>query len=99
MTWDSFWYEDINRLPFYWQKHQFDVEARNQELWMQGIYMQEAIAAVLDTKHQVKYPEKPHRVTEMTDAEKQAENRRKVERMREQLMEIKRRSDMRRKGE
>lgn len=99
MTWDSFWFEDISRLPFYWQKHQFDVEARNQELWMQGIYMQEAIAAVLDTKHQVKYPDKPHRVTEMTDAEKQAENQRKVERMREQLMEIKRRSDMRRKGE
>lgn len=33
----------------------------------------------------------------MTEAEREEENRRKVEKLREQLMEIKRRSDMRRK--
>lgn len=34
----------------------------------------------------------------MTEAEKEAENKRKVEELRNQLMDIKRRSDTRRKG-
>lgn len=95
MTWDEFWYESIERFPVYWQKHQFDIERRNQELWMQGVYVQEAFAAVEDTKHRFKYPDKPHRITALTDEEKEAEARAKVEKLREQLMEIKRRSDAR----
>ena len=98
MTWDEFWFESIERLPQFWQKHQFDVEARNQELWLQGIYIKEAVDCAMDTKHRAKYPEKPHRITEMTEAEKEAENNRRVEEMRNQLMEIKRRSDARHKG-
>jgi len=97
MTWHEFWYESLDRLAYYWQKYQFDIESRNQELWIQGFYIQEAVAAVLDTKHRVKYPEKPYRITAMTEAEREEENRRKIEKLREQLMEIKRRSDMRRK--
>ena len=99
MSWDEFWNESIDRFRAYWQMHQFNIERRNQELWLQGIYIQSAVAAVLDTKHKVKYPEKPHRITAMTEAEKEAENKRRVERLREQLLEIKRRSDMRHKGE
>ena len=95
MTWDEFWFESLDRLAFFWQKHQFDVEARNQELWMQGIYIQEAVAVVMDTKHMVKYPDKPHRITEMTDAERKADNRRKIERLREFLHAHKQNWDMR----
>lgn len=95
MTWHEFWYESIDRLADYWQKYQFDIESRNQELWLQGMYIREAVASCLSK--QAKYPEKPHRITEMTEAEREEENRRKVEKLREQLMEIKRRSDMRRK--
>ena len=98
MTWYEFWYESIERLPDYWQKHQFEVEARNQELWLQGLYIQQAVACVLDPKHKAKYPEKPYRITAMTEAEKEAENKRKVEELRNRLMDIKRRSDARRKG-
>lgn len=99
MSWDEFWNESIDRFHAYWQMHQFNIERRNQELWLQGLYIQSAVAVVLDAKHKVKYPEKPFRITEMTDAEKEAENKRKVERLREQLLEIKRRSDMRHKRE
>ena len=95
MTWDEFWNESIERLPVYWQMYQFNRERRNEELWMQGIYIQAAVATVLDHKHRVKYPEKPHRLTAMTEAEKEAENKKKVDRFREQLLEIKRRSDAR----
>lgn len=99
MTWQEFWFESIDRLHDYWQKNQFDIERRNEELWLQGLYIQEAVAAVFDTKHRVKYPDKPHRITEKTEAEKETENKRKVEQMREQLMDIKRRWDAKHKGE
>lgn len=98
MTWHDFWFESIDRFHDYWQRYQFDIERRNQELWLQGLYIQEAIAAVMDSKHRVKYPEKPHRITELTEAEREAENKRKIDNLREQLMEIKRRSDARNKG-
>lgn len=62
---------------------------------MQGVYIHAAIASCLDGKGRSKYPEKPYRITEMTDIEREAENKRKVERMREILMEHKRRFDMR----
>ena len=97
MTWEEFWYESLERLPAYWQMHQFNIERRNQELWMQGLYIQEAVASCLSKK--AKYPEKPHRITAMTDEEKEAENQRRVELFKEQLLEIKRRSDARNKRE
>ena len=59
----------------------------------------EALASVNDTKHRVKYPDKPHRLTEMSDVEKEAEKRRRIEEMREQLDEAKRRWDANRKRE
>ena len=93
MTYEEFWFESIDRFYDYWQRYQFDIERRNQELWLQGLYIQGAVAAVLDTKHKVKYPEKPYRITEMTEAEKEIENKRKVERLREHLNEMKRRWD------
>ena len=100
MTYDEFWNESLDRLHDYWQRYQFDIERRNQELWLQGLYIQGAVAAVLDTKHKVKYPEKPYRLTNMTDAEREIENKRKVERLREHLNEMKRRWDTRhKKGE
>lgn len=93
MTYEEFWFESIDRFYDYWQQYQFDIERRNQELWLQGLYIQGAVAAVLDSKHKVKYPEKPYRLTDMTDAEREIENKRKVERLREHLNEMKRRWD------
>ena len=98
MSWDEFWYSSIERLEFYWQKNQFDIERRNQELWLQGLYFRMAVASCLDSKGRSKYPEKPQRITELTDAEREYENKRKVERLREILTEHKRRWDSKQKG-
>lgn len=98
MTYDEFWNGSLERLAVYWQKHQYETEHRNQELWLQGLYIREAIDSAFDTKRRCKYPDKPHRITEMSDVEKEMEAKRKVEQMREQLMEIKRRSDARKGG-
>ena len=97
MTWDEFWYESIDRLWAYWQKHQFAVEQRNQELWLQGLYIRAAVASCLNNKN--KYPDHPQRITQMTEVEQEIENKRKVEQMREQLNELKRRWDANHKGD
>lgn len=89
MTWDEFWNGSLDRLGDYWQANQFSIERRNQELWLLGMYMQAAIASTLNKK--AKYPEKPYRITEMTDEEKEVENKRKVEQFREILNARKRR--------
>lgn len=98
MTWDDFWCGSLDRLGAYWQANQFSIERRNQELWLQGMYIQEAVGAVLDSKHRVKYPDKPYRITEMTDAEREAENQRKIAEMRNALMAHKQRWDSTHKG-
>lgn len=94
MSYDEFWNSSLDRLAAYWQAYQYGIERRNQELWLQGLYIRDAIASCLDKK--VKYPEKPHRITPLTEDEKAAENKRRVEKLREQLLEIQRRSDARR---
>ena len=96
MTWDEFWYESLDRLQAYWQANQFSIERRNQELWLQGLYIRSAVASCMDKKF--KYPERPQRITEMTEDEQAAEDRRKIEHMRAVLAERKRRWDAKHKG-
>ena len=96
MTYDEFWYESLDRLEAYWQKHQYEIEAKNQELWLQGLYNRAAVAASMNKKNN--YPEKPQRITELTEAEQDAENRRKVEELRTMLLTRKRRWQEKQKG-
>lgn len=89
MSYEEFWYSSIERLAFYWQKHQYEIESRNQELWLQGLYIRIAVASCLDSK-KFKYPDKPQRIAELTEIEQEIENKRKIERLRDTLMEHKR---------
>lgn len=98
MSWDEFWNSSLDRLAAYWQANQYNIERRNQELWMQGIYVQAAVASCLAGKGKARYPDKPYRITEMSEIELEMENKRKVEQMREMLMEHKRRWDAKKKG-
>ena len=97
MTWEEFWYSSTERLAFYWQKHQFEIEQRNQELWMQGLYIRIAVASCLDGR-KIKYPEKPQRITDLTEIEQEIENKRKLDQLRDTLMEHKRIWDEKHKG-
>ncbi len=96
MTLDEFWNESIDRFAAYWQKGQYDIERRNQELWMQGAYIKLAIASAFNKKK--KYPDKALRITELSEMEKEAENKRKVEELRQVLMSHKRKWQEKQKG-
>ena len=64
MTYDEFWHESLDRLEAYWQKRQFEIEAKNQEMWLQGLYNRAAIGAALNKKN--KYRHENDVYTEMT---------------------------------
>ena len=97
MSYDEFWNCSIEKLGAYWQANQLNIERKNQELWLQGVYIRAAIASCLDSKGKSKYPERPQRITEMTDAEREEDNRRKVDKLRSFLEEHKKQWDMRKK--
>ena len=92
MSYEEFWYSSIDRLAFYWQKNQFEIERRNQELWMQGLYIRVAVASCLDSA-KIKYPKEPQRITELTELEQEVENQRRLAEFKNMLNERKRRWD------
>jgi hypothetical protein len=93
MSFDDYWTGDIRLALIYREKHYLDIEARNQEMWMQGLYVYDAVATVHYNLNREKRParnymEKPMRITPMTEEEEEAERRqqainerRKFERM------------------
>lgn len=91
MTVDEFW----DGLPIlaksYRELHRLRNEQKNQELWMQGMYVHEAFTAVMSAvlskkgAKPIKYPEQPYRITAKTQKEKAEEKEKIVEDFRRQL--------------
>ena len=100
---DEFWNGDYTMLKFYAERHKIAVEQKNEELWLQGAYFYEAICVALSNAFgkgaKAKYPEKPHRLTELSEEEKELENQKKVEEFRAQLMALGRRFEAKQKQE
>lgn len=97
VSYDEFWNGDYTHLKYYVEKHKLEIERRNQELWLQGLYNYDALTTVISNamaknkSGQKKYPEKPYRITEKTEEEKQEEKQQMVENFRSQLMALDRR--------
>ena len=97
VSYDEFWNGDYTHLKYYVEKHKLEIERRNQELWLQGLYNYDALTTVISNamaknkSGQKKYPEKPYRISEQTEEEKQAEKEQMVENFRSQLIALDRR--------
>ena len=91
VPYDEFWDGDYTRLKFYVQEHKLAVEQRNQELWLQGLYFYEGVSTALYNaflpkgKPPKKYIEKPYRITEMSEADKEIEKQEILDKFRAQL--------------
>ena len=100
---DEFWNGDYTLLKYHVEKHRIAVEQQNEQLWLQGVYFYEALSVALSqafSKHtQAKYPEKPYRLTPLSEEEQELENKRKVEEFRAQLMAAGRRFEAKHKRE
>ena len=86
---DEYWNGDYTLLKFYVRKHKLALERRNEEMWWQGAYFYRAMVTAIDncfTQHsKMKYPDKPVRITELTEEEKEEEQQKILADFRAQL--------------
>ena len=99
MTWEQFWFGDPWMTRAYAQYYLLKRRARNEELWLQGIYNANAFQTVLGNafgKQKLKYLEKPLDIFEKTEAEKKAEIRDERQRLINFLNGLKKSADRKR---
>lgn len=87
MTADEYWKGNPYLAKEYSEAHKLRVEERNQEMWLQGFYIWQALevafhnhpAMPIKSIKPEKYLEKPIRITPLTEAEKAEERKRKLD--------------------
>lgn len=75
MSYDEFWYGKPELAKYYREKHKLEIEQTNQQLWLQGLYIYDALAVVMSnafSKRKDKYIEKPFDLFPPTEEEKEA---------------------------
>ena len=96
MTYDQFWNDDVNLAKYYRQADELRIERKNQELWLQGLYIYEALcdtAPILQAfaKKGTKarpYTEQPYPITERQRRQELEEKERKVADKGKRMMEM-----------
>lgn len=71
MTYDQFWNDDPSLVIYYRKANELATERKNQELWLQGLYVYEALCDVSPILHSMAkkgtkarpYPEQPYSIT------------------------------------
>mgnify|MGYP003434398501 CR=1 FL=1 len=78
MTYDQFWLEDPALCKAYRRADEIRKKRMNEELWLNGIYMAEALASTVGnmfSKQKYKYPPEPKPIT-MDEIEERKERER-----------------------
>lgn len=91
MTYDEYWYGDPWRTKFYREAYEIQMKRKDEELWIQGMYIYEALCDVSPILHAfsksgtkpLPYPDKPYHLKNeeyMSEEEKKkrAENERLI---------------------
>ena len=93
MTYDEFWNQDVAMVGAYRKAYELRRRQQNELLWLQGIYVRDALMATVGNMFADKsskkneYPAEPYPVTNEQVAEREAaENRKMEERMKADLM-------------
>lgn len=94
MSYDEFWYGEAYRAKFYLDSHKLKVKQKDEEMWIQGMYIYEALCKVSPVLHAfskkgtkpLPYAEKPYLTSApaletQKDKEKEVENARLIARI------------------
>lgn len=68
MSYDDYWYDDCWKAKFYHDAYQIQMKRKDEEFWMQGMYIYDALCKVSPILHAfsksgtkpLPYPEKPY---------------------------------------
>lgn len=78
MTYDQYWNDDPCLTKYYMKAHKLQIEQRNQELWLQGLYIYDAFGVVIANAFSSKgskkqtYIEKPIELFKKSGIEEEA---------------------------
>ena len=91
MTYNEFWYDDVYKCKYYREYHKLKVKQRDEEMWIQGMYIYEALCDVSPILHAfsqkgtkpLPYTDKPYTQNKPSlkteeEKEKEAENARLI---------------------
>ena len=86
MTYEQFWDGDPCLVKYYRRAAELNLEKKNQELWLQGMYIYEALCDVAPVMHAMAkkgtkphpYPEAPYPISEKQRKREDDEKERKV---------------------
>ena len=95
MTYDEFWNQDVAMVRAYRKAHELKRRQQNETLWIQGIYVRDALLATVGNmfsdsgSKKNEYPAEPHPITAEQIAEKEAvENQKMEERLKADFMAL-----------
>ena len=95
MTYDQYWNDDPTLVKHYRKADEIKKERRNEELWLQGMYIYEALCDVSPVLHAFAkkgtkpqpYSEKPYAITETQHRRVEEEKERKIAEKGKRFME------------
>ena len=78
VSFDEFWNGDYTQLKYRIEANRLMLEERNREMWIQGMYVYDAVMTALynanrGKKPQKEYMDKPIRITKQSEEEKEEE--------------------------
>lgn len=96
MSYEDYWDGDPEKTKFYRSKHKWDIKLKNQELWLQGMYIYEALldsVPVLNPfskkKKPIPYRSEPIPLDNVeSEIEKEEKHKKDMERTKAKMMEI-----------
>lgn len=96
MTYEQFWEGDPCLVKYYRQAEEIRVEKKNRELWLQGLYVYEAMCDVSPILHAMAkkgtkarpYPEQPYAITQKQRRRELEEKERAIANKGRRMMEM-----------
>lgn len=92
MTFDQYWYGDVWLVKLFRKADRLRQERRNTELWLQGMYVFDAMSSALQNSHRTKisdpvakYAEKPYDIFPKKETRQEKEAREEAERLQAKL--------------
>lgn len=107
MTYDQFWNDDPTLVKYYRQADEMRYERKNQELWLQGMYIYEALCDVSPILHAMAkkgakahpYSDKPYAISEKQRRREAEEKERAIANKGKRMMEMLMRQSNKQSGE
>ena len=89
VPYDVFWNGDYTQLKYYEEMHEYVLKQRNYEMWLQGMYIYDAISTALskafDKRSRAEYAKEPYQIMPMTETEQEVAKQKKINEFRNQL--------------